>query len=138
MQVDLNVAALQAKGLSPADVVNTIAAQNLILPSGTMKIGPFEYQLETNAAPDTLTELNNLPIRQVNGAMVYIRDVAHVEFGSPPQTNIVRVDGQRASLLSVIKTGNASTLDIIKGVLARVVSLKSQLPPQLKITPLSD
>jgi multidrug efflux pump subunit AcrB len=138
VQVDLNVAALQAKGLSPADVVNTIAAQNLILPSGTMKIGPFEYQLETNAAPDTLTELNNLPIRQVNGAMVYIRDVAHVEFGSPPQTNIVRVDGQRASLLSVIKTGNASTLDIIKGVLARVVSLKSQLPPQLKITPLSD
>ncbi|HZZ39693.1 MAG TPA: efflux RND transporter permease subunit [Acidobacteriaceae bacterium] len=138
VQVDLNVPALQAKGLSPADVVNTIAAQNLILPSGTMKIGPFEYQLETNAAPDTITALNDLPIRQVNGAMVYIRDVAHVEFGSPPQTNIVRVDGQRASLLSVIKTGNASTLDIIKGVLARVASLKPQLPPQLKITPLSD
>ncbi|MGB7169743.1 MAG: efflux RND transporter permease subunit, partial [Acidobacteriaceae bacterium] len=138
VQVDLNVPALQAKGLSPADVVNTIGAQNLILPSGTIKIGPFEYQLETNAAPETIAELNNLPIRQVNGAMVYIRDVAHVEFGSPPQTNIVRVDGQRASLLSVIKTGNASTLDIIKGVLARVASLKSQLPPQLKITPLSD
>jgi len=138
VQVDLNVPALQAKGLSPADVVNTIAAQNLILPSGTMKIGPFEYQLETNASPLTIEELNNLPIRQANGAMVYIRDVAHVEFGSPPQTNIVRVDGQRASLLSVIKTGNASTLDIIKGVLARVASLRSQLPPQLKITPLSD
>ncbi|HEX3661830.1 MAG TPA: efflux RND transporter permease subunit [Acidobacteriaceae bacterium] len=138
VQVDLNVPALQAKGLSPADVVNTIAAQNLILPSGTMKVGPFEYQLETNAAPETLTELNNLPIRQVNGAMVYIRDVAHVEFGSPPQTNIVRVDGQRASLLSIIKTGNASTLDIIKGVLGTVASLKSQLPAQLKITPLSD
>ncbi|MGA7520955.1 MAG: efflux RND transporter permease subunit [Acidobacteriaceae bacterium] len=138
VQVDLNVPALQAKGLSPADVVNTIAAQNLILPSGTIKVGPFEYQLETNAAPETIAELNNLPIRQVNGAMVYIRDVAHVEFGSPPQTNIVRVDGQRASLLSVIKTGNASTLDIIKGVLGRVASLRSQLPPQLKITPLSD
>jgi len=138
VQVDLNLPALQAKGLSPADVVNTIAAQNLILPSGTMKIGPFEYELETNASPETIEELNNLPIRQVNGAMVYIHDVAHVEFGSPPQTNIVRVDGQRASLLSVIKTGNASTLDIIKGVLARVASLKPQLPPQLKVTPLSD
>ncbi|MGA8530023.1 MAG: efflux RND transporter permease subunit [Acidobacteriaceae bacterium] len=138
VQVDLNLPALQAKGLSPADVVNTIAAQNLILPSGTIKVGPFEYQLETNAAPQSIAGLNDLPIRQVNGAMVYIRDVAHVEFGSPPQTNIVRVDGQRASLLSVIKTGNASTLDIIKGVLARVASLKSQLPPQLKITPLSD
>jgi multidrug efflux pump subunit AcrB len=138
VQVDLNLPALQSKGLSPADVVNTIAAQNLILPSGTIKVGGFEYQLETNAAPLTIEELNNLPIRQVNGAMVYIRDVAHVEFGSPPQTNIVRVDGQRASLLSVIKTGNASTLDIIKGVLAKVRELRPQLPPQLKITPLAD
>jgi multidrug efflux pump subunit AcrB len=138
VQVDLNIPALQAKGLSPADVVNTIGAQNLILPSGTIKVGPFEYQLETNAAPLEVEELNNLPIRQVNGAMVYIRDVAHVEMGSPPQTNIVRVDGQRASLLSVIKTGNASTLDIIKGVLAKVQGMKGQLPPQLKITPLSD
>jgi multidrug efflux pump subunit AcrB len=138
VQVDLNLPALQSKGLSPADVVNTIGAQNLILPSGTMKIGPFEYQLETNAAPLQVDELNNLPIRQVNGAMVYIRDVAHVEMGSPPQTNIVRVDGQRAALISIIKTGNASTLDIIKGILAKVNSLKPQLPPQLKITPLAD
>jgi multidrug efflux pump subunit AcrB len=138
VQVDLNLPALQSKGLSPADVVNTIAAQNLILPSGTMKIGPFEYQLETNSAPLSVQGLNDLPIRQVNGAMVYIHDVAHVENGSPPQTNIVRVDGQRASLLSIIKTGNASTLDIIKGVLAKVEMLKAQLPPQLKITPLAD
>ncbi|MGB7134904.1 MAG: efflux RND transporter permease subunit, partial [Acidobacteriaceae bacterium] len=138
VQVDLNLPALQAKGLSPADVVNAIGAQNLILPSGTIKVGPLEYELETNAAPQTVAELNNLPIRQVNGAMVYIRDVAHVEFGSPPQTNIVRVDGQRAALLSVIKTGNASTLDIIKGILAKVQGLRSQLPPQLKITPLAD
>jgi multidrug efflux pump subunit AcrB len=138
VQVDLNLPALQAKGLSPADVVNAIGSQNLILPSGTMKVGAFEYQLETNAAPLTIEELNDLPIRQVNGAMVYIRDVAHVEFGSPPQTNIVRVDGQRAALLSIIKTGNASTLDIIKGVLAKVDSMKGQLPPQLKITPLAD
>jgi len=138
VQVDLNLPALQSKGLSPADVVNTIGAQNLILPSGTMKVGAFEYQLETNSAPTEIEELNNLPIRQVNGAMVYIRDVAHVEMGSPPQTNIVRVDGQRAALLSIIKTGSASTLDIVKGILAKANGLKAQLPPQLKITPLAD
>jgi len=138
VQVDLNLPALQSKGLSPADVVNTIAAQNLILPSGTIKIGPLEYELETNSAPTTIDALNNLPIRQVNGAMVYIHDVAHVRNGFPPQTNIVRVDGQRAALLSVIKTGNTSTLNIVKGILAKSDSLKSQLPPQLKITPLAD
>jgi multidrug efflux pump subunit AcrB len=138
MEVDLNLPALQSKGLSPADVVNAIGAQNLILPSGTIKIGPFEYQVETNSAPETVEELNNLPIRQVNGAMVYIHDVAHVRNGFPPQTNIVTVNGQRASLLSVIKTGTTSTLSIVKGVLAKANSLKSQLPPQLKITPLAD
>src|SRR5579875_3343221 len=138
VMVDLNLPALQAKGLSPADVVNAIGAQNLILPSGTMKIGQFEYELETNSAPLTIQELNNLPIRQVNGAMVYIRDVAHVRNGFPPQTNIVRVDGQRASLLSIMKTGNASTLDIIKGILSKVKAMKPQLPPELRITPLAD
>ena len=96
VQVDLNLPALQSKGLSPADVVNAIGAQNLILPSGSIKIGQFEYQLETNSAPTTIQGLNDLPIRQVNGAMVYVHDVAHVRNGFPPQTNIVRVDGQRA------------------------------------------
>jgi multidrug efflux pump subunit AcrB len=138
VQIDLNLPALQSKGLSPADVVSAVGAQNLILPSGTMKIGPFEYQLETNSAPSSIQGLNDLPIRQVNGAMVYVHDVAHVRNGFPPQTNIVRVDGQRAALLSVIKTGNASTLNIVKGILAKSESLKSQLPPQLKITPLAD
>jgi multidrug efflux pump subunit AcrB len=138
VQVDLNLPALQSKGLSPADVVSTIGAQNLILPAGTIKIGPFEYQLETNSAPTTIQELNDLPIHQVNGAMVYVHDVAHVRNGFPPQTNIVRVDGQRASLLSVIKTGNASTLNIVKGIVAKADSLKPQLPAQLKITPLAD
>jgi len=138
VQVDLNLPALQSKGLTPADVVNTIAAQNLILPSGTIKIGPLEYQIETNSAPATIAALNNLPIRSVNGAMVYIHDVAHVRDGSPPQTNIVRVDGQRSSLLSVIKTGDASTLDIINGVKKKLAQMKSQLPPNLKITPLAD
>lgn len=138
VQVDLNIQALQAKGLSPSDVVNTIAAQNLILPSGTTKVGPFEYQIETNSAPSTIAGLNNLPIRAVNGAMVYIRDVAHVRDGFPPQTNIVRVNGQRASLMSIIKTGNASTLDIVKGIRAKLATLKPQLPAALKITPLAD
>ncbi|HTW49124.1 MAG TPA: efflux RND transporter permease subunit [Acidobacteriaceae bacterium] len=138
IQVDLNLPALQSKGLAPSDVVNTIGAQNLILPSGTIKIGPFEYQVDTNSAPLEVEQLNNLPIRQVNGAMVYIRDVAHVRNGFPPQTNIVTVNGQRASLLSIIKTGNTSTLDIIRGILAKLQQIKPQLPPQLKITPLAD
>jgi multidrug efflux pump subunit AcrB len=138
VQVDLNIQALQAKGLSPADVVNTIAAQNLILPSGTTKVGPFEYQIETNSAPSSIAGLNNLPIRAVNGAMVYIHDVANVRDGFPPQTNIVRVNGQRASLMSIIKTGNASTLDIVKGIRAKLATLKPQLPSALKITPLAD
>jgi multidrug efflux pump subunit AcrB len=138
VQVDLNQQAMQAEGLSPSDVVSAIAAQNLILPSGTVKIGQFEYQVETNSAPPDIAGLNNLPIRQVNGAMVYVKDVAHVRNGFPPQTNIVRVDGQRSALLSVIKTGNASTLSIVKGILAKANSLKPQLPPQLKITPLAD
>ena len=138
VQVDLNLPALQAKGLSPADVVNTIANQNLILPSGTVKIGKFEYQVATNSAPETIRGLNNLPIKSVNGAMIYIHDVAHVRDGFPPQTNIVRVDGQRASLLNILKTGNASTLDIVKGIRAKIEQIRPQLPPTLKITPLGD
>ncbi|MGC2162385.1 MAG: efflux RND transporter permease subunit [Silvibacterium sp.] len=138
VQVDLNLPALQSKGLSPADVVNTIAAQNLILPSGTIKIGKFEYQVETNSAPETIKGLNDLPIKSVNGAMVYIHDVAHVRDGFPPQTNIVRVDGQRASLLNILKTGNASTLDIVKGIRAMLTQIRPQLPEALKITLLSD
>jgi multidrug efflux pump subunit AcrB len=138
VQVDLDLPALQSKGLSPADVVNTIATQNLILPSGTAKIGPFEYQVETNSAPLKLDDLNGLPIRAAGGAVVYIRDVAHVRDGFPPQTNIVRVDGQRASLLSVIKTGDASTLDIVQGIRDKLEVIRPQLPQALKITPLAD
>ncbi len=136
--MDLNLQALQSKGLSPADVVNAISVQNLILPSGTAKVGRFEYTLETNSAPTTIQGLNDLPIRSVNGATVYIHDVAHVRDGFPPQTNIVRVDGQRASLLTIQKTGNSSTLDIIKSIREKLPVISSQLPPQLKITPLSD
>jgi multidrug efflux pump subunit AcrB len=139
VQVDLDLHQLQAKGLSPSDVTNTIANQNLILPSGTLKVGTYEYQIETNSAPTTIQGLNDLPIRQVNGAMVYIHDVAHVRDGFPPQTNIVRVDGQRAALLTIQKNGNASTLDIIKGIFNKLPSVKASIDaPSLKITPLSD
>jgi multidrug efflux pump subunit AcrB len=138
VQVDLNLQALQAKGLAPTDVVSAIGTQNLILPSGTIKISQFEYQVETNSAPSTIEGLNDLPIKSVGGNMVYLRDVAHVEDGSPPQTNIVRVDGQRASLLSVIKTGQASTLDIIAGIRAKLPGIEAQLPSALRITPLAD
>jgi multidrug efflux pump subunit AcrB len=138
IQVDLDLHALQAKGLSPVDVVNAISAQNLIAPSGTMKIDRFEYAVETNSAPSVINDLNYLPIKAVNGAVIYIRDVAHVRDGYPPQTNIVRVDGQRSALLSVMKIGSSSTLDIIKGVQKKLIDIKGTLPPQLRFNPLSD
>ncbi len=138
VQVDLDLKALQARGLSPNDVVNAIGAQNLILPSGTMKVGTFEYQLATNSAPATIAGLNDLPIRSVNGAVIYVHDVAHVRDGFPPQTNIVRVDGQRASLMTVLKNGDVSTLEIISRIRALLPFIAQQLPPELKITPLSD
>jgi len=138
VQVDLDLAALQAKGLSPVDVVNAVSVQNLIAPSGTMKIDRFEYAVETNSAPQVIDELNNLPIKAVNGAVIYVRDVAHVRDGSGPQTNIVRVNGSRAILMSIMKTGSASTLDIIAGIQAKLKSIKGQLPPQLRIDALSD
>ena len=138
VQVDLDIHALQAKGLSPSDVVNAINAQNIIAPSGTMKIDRFEYAIETNSAPSVIAELNNMPIRTANGAIIYIRDVAHVRDGSPPQTNIVRVDGRRAILMSIMKTGSASTLDIIEGIHTKLAEMKGRLPQQLAISSLSD
>jgi multidrug efflux pump subunit AcrB len=138
IQVDLDMSALQARGLSPADVVNAIATQNLVAPSGTMKLDRFEYQVETNSAPSAVDDLNNLPIKAVNGAVVYIHDVAHVRDGSSPQTNIVRVDGRRAIVMSIMKMGSASTLDIIKGVREKIAYYRSQLPPALNISYVSD
>src|ERR1700730_8768638 len=138
VQVDLDTNALQAKGLSPMDVVNAISAQNLILPSGTSKIGQFEYDVDLNGSPQTVPELNDLPIKRVGNTTIYIRDVAFVRDGFPPQTNIVRVDGQRASLLTIQKTGAASTLDIISGVKALMPRIQAQLPPELEIRPLAD
>ena len=138
IQVDINLPELEAKGLSPADVVNAVAAQNLIVPSGTMKLDRFEYAIETNSAPSIVNQLNDLPIRAVNGAVIYVRDVAHVRDGNPPQTNIVRVDGRRAIMMSIMKTGSSSTLDIIAGIRTKLAGIKGQLPPQLQINFLAD
>jgi multidrug efflux pump subunit AcrB len=138
IQVDIDPRALQAHQLSPADVVSAVSAQNLIVPSGTMKMGRFEYSIETNSAPAVVDQLNNLPIRVVNGAMIYVRDVAHVRDGNPPQTNIVRVDGQRSVMMSIMKTGSASTLNIIKDVRGKLDYVKGQLPSQMRVESLSD
>jgi multidrug efflux pump subunit AcrB len=138
IMVDLNPPLLQSKGLSPADVVNAISLQNLILPSGTAKIGPFEYDVDLNASPKKVEELNDLPIKQVGSSTIYVRDVAHVRDGFAPQTNIVRLDGQRGSLVTILKTGSASTLDIVSGVREMLPKIAATLPRDLKIQPLAD
>jgi multidrug efflux pump subunit AcrB len=139
VQVDLNTAALQSKGLSPLDVVNAITAQNLILPTGTSKIGMKEYDVDIpNAAPETIAQLNRIPIKTIGTTTIYISDVAWVRDGFPPQTNIVRVNGQRASLLTVQKNGTTSTLSIIAGIKALLPQIKTTVPPQLDIKPLAD
>ena len=138
VQVDLDTNALQSKGLSPLDVVNAISAQNIILPSGTSKIGAFEYAVDTNSSPTTVAELNQLPIKTTGSTTIYIRDVAYVRDGFPPQTNIVRVNGQRSVLLTVLKSGQNSTLDIIAGVKSLLPQIAAGLPPQLHINALAD
>jgi multidrug efflux pump subunit AcrB len=138
VQVDLDPQALRAKGLSGTDVTAAIGAQNLILPAGTQKIGELEYFVKLNASPTKLDELNELPIRTRDGSIVYVRDVAHVRDGYPPQTNIVRLGGKRAVLMSVLKTGNASTLDIIKSINEKLPQIRASLPPELKIEALGD
>jgi multidrug efflux pump subunit AcrB len=136
--VDLQPALMQAKGLSPVDVVNAINNQNLILPVGTSKIGQFEYDVGLNASPTTVQELNDLPIEAVANNTIYIHDVAHVRDGYSPQTNIVRRDGQRSALLTVLKIGSSSTLDIVQQVRDMLPQISATLPPALKIEPISD
>jgi multidrug efflux pump subunit AcrB len=139
VQVDLNTAALQAKGLSALDVVTAISAQNLILPTGTSKIGSREYNVDiSNAAPQSIEQLNRIPIKTVGSTTTYIGDVAWVRDGFPPQTNVVRVNGQRATLLTVQKNGSASTLTIINGIKALLPQIKQTVPPALEIKPLAD
>jgi multidrug efflux pump subunit AcrB len=128
ISVDLDTSALLARGLSPLDVVSAIGAQNLILPSGTAKMGPTEFIVGVNGSPDTIEGLNNLPVRTVNGAVTYLREVAHVRDGFSPQTNIVRLDGARGVLMSIIKAGSASTLRIVE-------TLNETLPRAQKLIP---
>ncbi len=116
IQVDLDLPKLQTYGLSPNDIVNAVNAQNIILPTGTIKMGPTEYNVEMNGTPQTIAELNDLPVKTVNGSTLYMRDVAHIRDGFAPQTNIVRQDGNRGALMSIYKNGNASTLQIVAGV----------------------
>src|SRR5579872_4356777 len=139
VQVDLNTTALQSKGLSALDVVNAISLQNLILPTGTSKIGSKEYDVSIpNAAPQTIADLNRIPIKSVGGTTIYVKDVAWVRDGFPPQTNIVRVNGQRSVLLTIQKAGNASTLNVIAGIKALLPQIATTVPPQLKMEPLAD
>src|SRR6202051_154496 len=134
VQVDLNTTALQSKGLSALDVVNAISVQNLILPTGTSKIGSREYDVSIpNAAPQTIEDLNRIPIKSVGGTTIYVKDVAWVRDGFPPQTNIVRVNGQRSVLLTIQKTGNASTLNVISGIKALLPQIRLTVPPQLRL-----
>ncbi|MGB9490942.1 MAG: efflux RND transporter permease subunit, partial [Terriglobales bacterium] len=137
VQVDLDIAKLQAYSLTPNDIVNAVSAQNLILPSGTTKIGPTEYDVEMNGTPRTIDELNDLPVKTSNSSTLYLRDVAHVRDGFAPQTNIVRQNGVRGVLMSMYKLGG-STLTVVDGIKAIVPKAAQQLPPELNIKALFD
>ncbi len=138
VQIDLDGDALRARGLSGNDVTDAIAAQNLILPAGVQKIGDLEYFVELNANIKRIDDLNNVPVTTRNGTVIYVRDVAHVRDGYPPQTNIARRDGHRAVLQSILKTGSASTLDIIRGIKERLPHIRDALPPSFKIDAIGD
>ena len=138
IQIDLNPQALHAYNLSAQDVSNALANQNQIIPAGTIKVGQFEYNVRLNNSPSVVDELNHLPVKQADGATIYMSDVAHVRDGAPPQRNEVRMDGRRAVLMTVLKSGSASTLDIVDGVKAILPRLKQTLPSDLKVLPLAD
>jgi CzcA family heavy metal efflux pump len=138
VQVDLDAQALRSKGLSGTDVVAAIASQNLILPAGTQKIGDLEYFIGINASPEKIEEMNDLPISASNGTVVFVRDVAHVRDGSPPQTNIARMEGHRAALMTILKIGKTSTLDVINAIKSKLPHVQSVVPEGLKIQPIGD
>ena len=138
VMVDIDSQAMQAKGLSPLDVVNAVNAQSLILPGGTAKIGALEYNVNMNGSTDSIAALNDLPVKATQGGVIYLRDVATVRDGYAPQMNIVRVDGVRSALLQVEKTGDASTLDIIANVKALLPKIAAGLPKALVVKPVSD
>jgi CzcA family heavy metal efflux pump len=138
IMIDLNPDLLQAKGFSPQDVLNALTNQNLVLPAGTAKIDQFEYDVRMNSSPRTVTELNDLPVKHVGGSIIYVRDVANVRDGFAPQTNIVRQDGHRGVLMSILKAGTASTISVVQGVRDLLPRVAQTLPPELKIQPLAD
>jgi CzcA family heavy metal efflux pump len=138
IQIDLDQRLLQERGVSANDVVNAMNAQNLIIPAGTEKVGEFEYNVKLNGSPKSVDEYNDLPIKRINGTVVYFHDVAHVRDGAAPQTNIVRVDGQPASLMTIQKTGDASTLDIIREIKQRLPLVRDASPPALDIQAIGD
>src|SRR5579864_2458431 len=134
VSVDIDPSAMQAKGLSPVDIVNAVNAQNLILPTGTAKMGTLEYNVEMNGSPKTIAELNDLPVKTVNGSTIYLRDVAHVRDGFTPQTNVVLTNGQRGVLMSIYKTGNNSTLSIVDRVKQVLKDYAPSLPSSLQVS----
>ena len=138
VQVDIDQQKLQSYGLSAQDVVDALASQNIITPVGTEKIGKFEYIVSLNDAPRRIAELNDLPIKRVNGTLVYIRDVAFVHDGAPPQTNVVHVDGSHAVLMTILKAGSASTLDVINGIKALLPHIEASLPDSLHLHVVGD
>ncbi len=138
VMVNLNPGLLQSKGLSASDVVSAVNLQNLVLPSGTAKIDQFEYDVDLNASPRTVAELNDLPIKVVGNSTIYLRDVAQVSDGFAPQTNVVRKDGSRGTLVTVLKAGNASTIDVVKGIRQLLPRVAATLPAALKIDPVAD
>ncbi len=138
VSVDIDSKTLQAKGLSAVDIVNAVNAQNLILPTGTAKLGPLEFTVEMNGSPQTIDELNDLPVKTVNGATIYMKDVAHIRDGFSPQTNIVLANGQRGVLMSIYKTGSASTLDIVDHIKQMLAYNQSALPEGLRVTTFFD
>src|SRR5262252_5689896 len=138
VMVDLKPALLQSKGLSPQDITAALNQQNLILPSGTAKIGQFEYYVDMNASPATVQELGDLPIKAARSSTIYLKDVANVRDGFTPQTNIARQDGHRGAIMTILKNGNASTLDVVNGIRKILPRVASTLPPELEIKPIAD
>jgi CzcA family heavy metal efflux pump len=138
VMIDLNESLIQSKGLSPQDILNAVQQQNLISPSGTAKIGPFEYDVRANFSPKTVPEFNDLPVKVVGDSTIYLRDVANVRDAFAPQTNIVRQDGHRGALVTILKAGSASTIDVVEGIRDLLPRVAQTLPPELKIVPLAD
>ena len=138
VSINMDQTEMQSKGIAPVDVLTALGQQSVVTPSGTIKIGQAEYDVRTNGSPRTIEALANIPIKQVNGTTIYLRDVASVSDGYQVQTNIVRQDGRRGVLVSILKSGNASTLDVVKGIRSILPRVASTVPPQLRMTPLSD